>query len=209
MTEQKRLLCSQAGIPPKFSKPILANPQISPDDLLAELARNYSRKGKVKNPGYITGLNLAKDSPEKAAAEWYEQAKWLAHLPDLLRSKLGLEFQSQSEGLETLVEMATRISATPDETVEKSLDGHMSPAQAWQSALEQLQAEMTKGSFNTWVRDAVAVHYEEGVFTIAAHNSYARDWLENRLSSTAKRMLMGIMNRNVDIRFVIQEEWQA
>ncbi len=74
---------------------------------------------------------------------------------------------------------------------------------AWQSALGQLQMEMPKASFDTWVRDTRIVTYEDGIFTIAVNNAYARDWLESRLSSTATRLLMGMMNREVDVHFVV------
>ena len=79
----------------------------------------------------------------------------------------------------------------------------MDAEQAWQSALGQLQMEMPKASFDTWVRDTQVVSYEDGTFTIGVRNAYARDWLESRLSSTLTRLLMGIMNREVDVRFVV------
>jgi len=79
----------------------------------------------------------------------------------------------------------------------------MDAVHAWQSALGQLQMEMPKASFDTWVRDTNLVAYEDGLFTVGVGNAYARDWLENRLSSTATRMLVGIMNRDVDLRFVV------
>ena len=79
----------------------------------------------------------------------------------------------------------------------------MSAEQAWQSALGQLQMEMPKASFDTWVRDTQLVSYENGLFVIGVQNAYAREWLESRLSSTVIRLLMGIMNRSVDVRFVI------
>jgi chromosomal replication initiator protein len=80
----------------------------------------------------------------------------------------------------------------------------MDAVQAWQSALGQLQMEMPKASFDTWVRDTQIDSYEDGLFTIAVRNAYARDWLESRLSSTVTRLLMGIMNRNVDVTFIVQ-----
>ena len=79
----------------------------------------------------------------------------------------------------------------------------MDAEQAWQSALGQLQMEMPKASFDTWVRDTQISSYEDGLFTIVVRNAYARDWLESRLSSTVTRLLMGIMNRNVDVAFVV------
>ena len=71
----------------------------------------------------------------------------------------------------------------------------MEPEQAWQSTLGQLQMEMPKASFDTWVRDTVMISYEDGLFTIGVGNVYARDWLDSRLSSTVHRLLMGMMNR--------------
>lgn len=88
----------------------------------------------------------------------------------------------------------------------------MNPEQAWQSVLGQLQMEMPRASFDTWVRDTHPLSYEEGVMTIAARNAYARDWLENRLLSTVARLLAGMMNRAVEVRFVVangHEELEA
>ncbi len=79
----------------------------------------------------------------------------------------------------------------------------MDAEQAWQSALGQLQMEMPKASFDTWVRDTRIASYVDGLFTVAVRNAYARDWLESRLSSTVTRLLMGIMNRSVDVAFVV------
>lgn len=79
----------------------------------------------------------------------------------------------------------------------------MKADQAWEAALGQLQMEMPKAAFDTWVRDAELVSYEDGSFIIGVHNAYARDWLESRLSSTVKRMLTGIMNRTVSVRFIV------
>ncbi len=80
----------------------------------------------------------------------------------------------------------------------------MDAEQAWQSALGQLQMEMPKASFDTWVRDTQVASYVDGLFTVTVHNAYARDWLESRLSSTVTRLLMGIMNRSVEVTFVVR-----
>ena len=81
----------------------------------------------------------------------------------------------------------------------------MKAAQAWQAALGQLQMEMPKAAFDTWARDAEMLSYEDGSFVIGVQNAYARDWLDSRLSSTVTRLLTGIMNRTVEVRFVV---WQ-
>jgi chromosomal replication initiator protein len=82
----------------------------------------------------------------------------------------------------------------------------MKAEQAWQAVLGQLEMDMPRASFDTWVRNADIVSYEDNVFIIGVPNAYARDWLESRLSSKIKRLLSGILNRTVNVRFIL---WQA
>lgn len=79
----------------------------------------------------------------------------------------------------------------------------MNADQAWQSVLGQLQMEMPRASFDTWVRDTKPVSYQDGTLTVGVRNAYARDWLENRLASTVNRLLVGIMNSTVDVSFIV------
>lgn len=81
----------------------------------------------------------------------------------------------------------------------------MRAEQAWQAALGQLQMDMQKAAFDTWVRDAELVSYEDGVFIVGVKNAYARDWLADRLSSTVSRILTGVMGRSSEVRFIV---WQ-
>jgi len=81
----------------------------------------------------------------------------------------------------------------------------MNVEQAWQSVLGQLQMEMPRASFDTWVRDTRPIKYNDGLLTISVRNAYARDWLENRLASTVNRLLIGIMDSNVTVNFVVKQ----
>lgn len=81
----------------------------------------------------------------------------------------------------------------------------MNAQQAWQAARGQLQMEMPKAAFDTWVRNAEMVSYEDGSFMVGVPNAYAKDWLQSRLASTVTRLLTGMMNRTVEVRFVV---WQ-
>jgi len=82
----------------------------------------------------------------------------------------------------------------------------MKADQAWQATLGQLEMDMPKAAFDTWVRNAEYISYEDGSFIIGVDNAYARDWLQNRLASTTSRLLAGMMNRTVEINFVV---WQG
>ena len=77
---------------------------------------------------------------------------------------------------------------------------------AWQSVLGQLQMEMPKASFDTWVRDTCPLSYENSILTVGVRNAYARDWLENRLASTVDRLLVGVLNSNAAVEFIVTQE---
>ncbi len=79
----------------------------------------------------------------------------------------------------------------------------MNAEHAWQSVLGQLQMEMPKASFETWVRDTTPVSFNAGVMTIAVRNAYARDWLDSRLASTVKRILTSVTESDVAVNFVV------
>jgi len=82
----------------------------------------------------------------------------------------------------------------------------MKAEQAWQAAMGQLQIEMPRAAFDTWVRDAEFVAYEDGCFIIGAPNAYACDWLQSRLTSAISRLLTGLMGRSVQVRFTVWKD---
>lgn len=93
----------------------------------------------------------------------------------------------------------------PDESVTVPICGGLTAEQAWQSVLGQLQMEMPRASFDTWVRDSRAVRYDGNALCIGVRTAYARDWLDSRLRSTTERLLVGIMNTSVSVVFVVAE----
>jgi chromosomal replication initiator protein len=78
--------------------------------------------------------------------------------------------------------------------------------QVWQSALGQLQMEIPKSTFDTWVRGTTLLTYEDGSYVIGVGNAFAKDWLENRMRTMVARTLSGIAGRTVEVRFVV---WPA
>ncbi|CAG1007407.1 Chromosomal replication initiator protein DnaA [Anaerolineales bacterium] len=85
----------------------------------------------------------------------------------------------------------------------------MNAEQTWQSVLAQLQMEMPRASYDTWVRDTRPMAYENGVITVGVRNAYARDWLESRLATTVSRLLIEILNSNVTVQFVVSQSGES
>jgi chromosomal replication initiator protein len=79
----------------------------------------------------------------------------------------------------------------------------MSPETAWKATIGELELQMTKATFNTWLKDARLLACEEDEFVIGVRNDYAKDWLENRLLDTILRTLTAILGKRPQLRFVV------
>ena len=81
----------------------------------------------------------------------------------------------------------------------------MNPENAWQATLGQLQLEMSKAAFETWVSSAEFLSYDEDTscFKIGVKNAYARDWLDGRLNATISRLLTGMIGDTVNTEIIV------
>ena len=75
----------------------------------------------------------------------------------------------------------------------------------WSPVLDDLQLQMTRQTFDTWLRGSHIVSAENGTWTVNVRHAYAVDWLNNRLM----RKIMQAVKRhapNVEqIKFIAQE----
>ena len=79
------------------------------------------------------------------------------------------------------------------------------PEEVWAVALSQLRLQMTKSTFETWVRDTHVVAFAPpATFAIGVPSQYAHDWLALRLRPTIKRTLSGLAGRVLEPIFVVQ-----
>ena len=79
----------------------------------------------------------------------------------------------------------------------------MNPQQIWQNTLSQLQNEMSKASFNTWVKNAELLDESNGTFRIGVKNAYARDYLHERLGAKVAGLLSGFAAEPTSVEFVV------
>ena len=78
----------------------------------------------------------------------------------------------------------------------------------WNAALGELELQMTKATFNTWLKPTSVVSWQENDFVLGAPNGYIKDWLENRLHTPIERTLSGIIGHPVNVQFVVWAEEQ-
>ena len=79
----------------------------------------------------------------------------------------------------------------------------MKPEEAWQSTQGELELNVGRGSYATWLKSTKYVSYEDGQFFVGVPNGYVKEWLEHRMLSDIKRLLSERMTRSVEVSFVL------
>lgn len=78
-----------------------------------------------------------------------------------------------------------------------------SRASIWRIALDDLRLQMTQATFDTWLRDSTLLACRDDALVVGVRNTYARDWLENRLYDVIQRTLRRLTGREVEVEFVV------
>lgn len=82
------------------------------------------------------------------------------------------------------------------------------PNEVWSVAYHQLELQLDRASFDTWLRQAKLVDYEveTNTFVIEVHSTYARDMLQHRLYRNVQRLLRDCSGTEPSARFVCDAE---
>jgi hypothetical protein len=75
----------------------------------------------------------------------------------------------------------------------------------WRATLAQLQRQMTKQTFDTWLKQTEVLDYREREFVIDAKSAFAKDWLENRLIKTIEVALSSVVGEPTRVRFALSD----
>ncbi|MDO8692172.1 MAG: chromosomal replication initiator protein DnaA [Dehalococcoidia bacterium] len=76
----------------------------------------------------------------------------------------------------------------------------------WQAALSELKGQVSKANFETWLRDTVALSYEDGCLTVGAPSGLAVEWLQERMASVVHTTLARVVGHSLEVSFVLSEE---
>ncbi|HEX2619382.1 MAG TPA: hypothetical protein VHL11_04520, partial [Phototrophicaceae bacterium] len=80
------------------------------------------------------------------------------------------------------------------------------PFEHWRIAYNQLELQLDRGSFDTWLRGAKLLRVDEGFYIVGVRNKYAAEMLQYRLYRSVKRVLGDVTGREVELCF---EVWDA
>lgn len=79
----------------------------------------------------------------------------------------------------------------------------MNARDAWLATLGQLRVQLNRSTYDTWLRHAELLGYEDGRFVIMVPNAYARDWIERHLLQAMTQTLCRIFQRTSEIQVIV------
>jgi chromosomal replication initiator protein len=75
--------------------------------------------------------------------------------------------------------------------------------QIWQAALGELQVQLSRPTFETWLRQASAVSVDDQRFILRAHSTFTAEWLDQRLRPQIEQSLKRIIGRPIQLEVVV------
>ncbi len=76
-----------------------------------------------------------------------------------------------------------------------------SAREIWEAALGELQVQVSKANYDTWLKDTVGLRDEGNIFVVGTPRAFAVAWLEQRLHSLIRKILIGVTGRDIEIQF--------
>jgi chromosomal replication initiator protein len=80
-----------------------------------------------------------------------------------------------------------------------------SPQLIWESALGELQIQVNKPNFDTWLKKTTGLSFEDGEFCIAVPSTFVAEYLEQNQRSLVEKVLAGILHKDVRVAFRVAQ----
>lgn len=73
----------------------------------------------------------------------------------------------------------------------------------WETALGQLEVQVTRPSYETWLKNTVGIEHSDGEFVVGTPNAFVAEMLEQRMYSLISQAMERITSEPVDVRFQV------
>jgi hypothetical protein len=151
-----------------------------------QLWAKHPHRRSLTNP--VGNIILKLESGEPPPREFLRAAH------EQIRLRQWMQEQEQADNGEALEEQE-QIEPEPE-------DISVEARRIWTRSLEELQLQMTRATFDTWLRGSKVVEVGDGCLTVAVQHPHAVDWLQNRLLPVIERTVARHADGEVKITFV-------
>jgi hypothetical protein len=152
-----------------------------------QLWAKHPHRRSLSNP--VGNIILKLESGEQPPGEFLRAAE------EQIRLRQWIQEQEQAEESEDLEEQA-QLEPDPEHV-------SVEARRIWTKSLEELKLQMTRATFDTWLRGSKVVEAGDGCLTVAVRHAHAVDWLQNRLLSVIERTVARHTDGKVKITFVV------
>jgi chromosomal replication initiator protein len=83
-----------------------------------------------------------------------------------------------------------------------------SAKETWKRALGNLQIQVSKANYTTWLSNSQGLSCQDGTFVVGVPNVFVAEWLSKRLYPLIRKTLVDIMAKDVDVQFEIHNPEQ-
>jgi len=78
-----------------------------------------------------------------------------------------------------------------------------SAQQIWEAALGELQIQVSKSNYRTWLEKTAGLGYQDNKFVIGVPNTFVAEYLDQKQRSLIEKTLIGVTGRNLQVRFQV------
>ena len=83
-----------------------------------------------------------------------------------------------------------------------------SAQEIWETALGELELQISKSNYRTWLEKTVGVSYQDGGFVIGVPNTFVSEYLDKNQRSLIEKTLIGLLQKPVTLIFTVNNGQQ-
>ena len=83
-----------------------------------------------------------------------------------------------------------------------------SAKEIWERALGELQIQINKANYTTWLRNSQGISCQDNIFIVGVPNIFIAEWLSKHLYSLVEKTLANIIGKDINVQFVVRNQDQ-
>jgi chromosomal replication initiator protein len=84
-----------------------------------------------------------------------------------------------------------------------------SACEIWETALGELQLQVSKSNYRTWLAKTTGWSYQDNIFIVGVPNTFVAEYLDKNLRALIEKSLIGITQCEVKVKFSVNSQMAA
>jgi chromosomal replication initiator protein len=79
-----------------------------------------------------------------------------------------------------------------------------SPQQVWEAALGELQLQVNKANYDTWLKKTIGLTYQGNELVVGVPNTFVAEYLDRNQRSLIEKVLTGLLHQEIEVEFRVE-----